>query len=47
LAEELADIIIYCLSFANAVDIDITSAVTGRLAKNARKYPEDGYKGRS
>jgi dCTP diphosphatase len=46
LGEELADILIYCLSFANSLDIDITAAVRDKLAKNARKYPEDEYKGR-
>lgn len=46
LAEELADMIIYCLSFANSVDIDITGAVMDKLVENARKYPEDEYKGR-
>jgi dCTP diphosphatase len=46
LGEELADIIIYCLSFANSLNIDITAAVRDKLAKNARKYPEDKYKGR-
>jgi dCTP diphosphatase len=46
LGEELADIIIYCLSFANSLDLDITKAVMDKLAKNARKYAEDEYKGR-
>ena len=46
LGEELADVIIYCLSFANAMNIDITTAVMDKLAKNAKKYPEDEYKGR-
>ena len=34
------------LSFANSLDIDITTAVRDKLSKNARKYPEDEYKGR-
>ena len=46
LGEELADIIIYCLSFANSLNIDITTAVMDKLGKNASKYPEDEYKGR-
>lgn len=46
LGEELADIMIYCLSFANSLDIDVTTAVMDKLAKNARKYPEDEYRGR-
>jgi dCTP diphosphatase len=46
LGEELADIIIYCLSFANSLNIDIATAVVDKLAKNAGRYPEDEYKGR-
>lgn len=47
LAEELADVVIYCLSFANALELDITTIVADKLAKNANKYPEDEYRGRS
>jgi len=46
LGEELADIIIYALSFANSLNIDIASAVRDKLARNARKYPEDEYRGK-
>jgi len=45
-AEELADILAFALSFANAVNLDITSALHAKMAKNARKYPADQYKGR-
>jgi dCTP diphosphatase len=45
-AEELADILAFALSFANAADIDITSTLRAKMAKNARKYPADEYKGR-
>lgn len=37
--EELADVLIYCLSMANRLDIDISAAIEDKLAKNARKYP--------
>jgi NTP pyrophosphatase (non-canonical NTP hydrolase) len=37
--EELADVIIYCLSLANQMDIDISSAVGEKLEKNATRYP--------
>jgi len=46
LGEELADIVIYVLSFANSLDVDISRAVKDKLVKNARKYPEDEYRGR-
>jgi dCTP diphosphatase len=47
LGAELADILIYALSFANSVGLDVTTAVVGKLAENARKYPESEYRGRS
>lgn len=46
IAEELADILSFALSFANAADIDITSTLRAKMAKNARKYPADQYRGR-
>lgn len=45
--EELADIIIYCLSMANAMKIDMTQAVLSKLKKNEAKYPVDKYRGRA
>jgi dCTP diphosphatase len=45
-AEELADILAFALSFANAADIDITSTLRAKMAKNALKYPADQYRGR-
>lgn len=37
--EELSDVIIYCLSLANQLDIDIATAIEDKLGKNAIKYP--------
>jgi dCTP diphosphatase len=45
-ADELADIACYVLSFANALDIDLSAAVRAKLAKNAAKYPVEQFKGR-
>ena len=39
--EELADILIYALSFAEALHLDVATAVVDKLARNAKKYPED------
>lgn len=44
--DELADIMCYALSLANALDIDLSSAVAAKIAKNARKYPPDQFRGR-
>jgi NTP pyrophosphatase (non-canonical NTP hydrolase) len=45
--EELADVIILSLQFANMAKIDIASAVSAKIAKNAVKYPVSKAKGRS
>jgi NTP pyrophosphatase (non-canonical NTP hydrolase) len=39
LKEELADIIIYCLTMANAMNIDISESIIEKMKKNAVKYP--------
>ncbi len=44
--EELADVMCYALSFANALEIDVAAAVRDKLIKNAAKYPADRYRGR-
>jgi NTP pyrophosphatase (non-canonical NTP hydrolase) len=45
-ADELADILIYCLSLSNALDLDISSAVLGKLQTNEHRYPVDQFRGR-
>ena len=44
--EELADVFAFALSFANAMDIDITGALRDKMKKNAVKYPAEEYRGR-
>ena len=44
--EELADILCYLLSFANALEIDVSEALRDKLRKNAEKYPADKFRGR-
>ena len=38
-ADELADVLIYCLSFANMADIDLSSAIRSKLDKNRKRFP--------
>lgn len=45
--EELADVIIYCLSMANAMKIDVTHSVVKKLESNMKKYPVSQYKGKA
>jgi NTP pyrophosphatase (non-canonical NTP hydrolase) len=37
--EEVADILIYTLEFANIAAIDLEAAVKEKMAENARRYP--------
>lgn len=39
LSEELADIMIYCLCFANKLNINIEDEIISKLEKNNQKYP--------
>jgi len=43
--EELADIIIYCLNFANTTDFDVATIVKDKIEKADKKYPVEKAKG--
>ncbi len=45
--EEIADVVIYALEFANMTGIDVSAAIERKLAVNAKKYPVEKSKGRS
>jgi len=45
--EELADIIIYGLSMANTMKIDVTKIIAGKLERNRIKYPVEKYRGKA
>jgi len=44
--EELADIAIYVLGFCNLYGLDLSSIVSGKVAKNEEKYPIQLCKGK-
>ena len=44
--DEIADIVIGALCFANATNIDLVKAITKKIKKNAKKYPLKKAKGR-
>jgi NTP pyrophosphatase (non-canonical NTP hydrolase) len=44
--EEIADILCFTLSFANALDIDLSSALREKMLKNADKYPVEQFRGK-
>ncbi|MHB8353067.1 MAG: nucleotide pyrophosphohydrolase [Burkholderiales bacterium] len=39
--DELADVLIYLVELAAALDVDLNEAVNAKLARNALKYPAD------
>jgi len=45
--EELADVIIYALEFANMTQIDVAAVIEAKMAANAKKYPVEKARGRS
>ncbi len=45
-ADELADVLIYCLSFANSTGIDVSQAVLRKLARNETRFPVETVRGR-
>ena len=44
-ADELADVLIYCLYMADAMDFDVKEIILNKMGKNALKYPVDKSKG--
>lgn len=47
MAEELADIAIYCIYFADATGIDLVEAINSKLEANEKKYPLEKSRGSS
>lgn len=41
LKEELSDVMIYCLSLANQLNIDVAASIEDKIGKNGVKYPID------
>ena len=47
IAEELADVVIYAIVFANVSGLDISASIEAKMAANAAKYPVEKARGRS
>lgn len=45
--EELADVFIFAIEFANVTGMDIASIIERKMKRNAEKYPVEKAKGRS
>jgi len=46
-ADEMADVLIYALSLANALDVDVSEAVLKKLERNESRFPADEWRGRA
>ena len=46
-ADELADVLIYGLSLANTLDMDMSTAILGKLERNERRFPVEEWRGRA
>ncbi|MBX3736508.1 MAG: nucleotide pyrophosphohydrolase [Candidatus Didemnitutus sp.] len=47
IADEVADVVIYALEFANISGLDVAAAIEAKLAQNAAKYPVEKARGRT
>lgn len=45
ISSELCDILFYCLSLANCLEIDISAAFLRKMEVNAERYPVEKVKG--
>ena len=45
--DELADVVIYALSLANALDVDVSKAVLDKLERNEERFPAEEWRGRA
>jgi len=43
--EELADVLMYLMSLANAMDLDVVATVEAKMARNRLKYPKEKFQG--
>lgn len=46
-AEELADVLIYALSLANVLGVDVSAAVLRKLERNEARFPAEEWRGRA
>jgi len=46
-ADELADVVVYALEFANITGIDVAAAIESKMRANALKYPVEKARGRA
>jgi NTP pyrophosphatase (non-canonical NTP hydrolase) len=45
--EEVADVACLLLNLCNSLEIDLSQAIHDKMAKNAKKYPVEEFRGRA
>lgn len=45
--EELADVMVYCLHMADALDVNLEEIINNKMDKNEKKYPVEKARGNS
>jgi NTP pyrophosphatase (non-canonical NTP hydrolase) len=45
--DELADVLIYALSLANALQVDVSTAILSKLERNEHRFPVERWRGRA
>lgn len=45
--EELADVMVYCVHMADALNVDMSEIINNKMDKNEKKYPVEKAKGNS
>jgi len=43
--EELCDVLMYCISLANAMEFDVAQTIAAKMEKNRAKYPAEKFRG--
>ena len=46
-ADELADVLIYALSLANVLDVDVSTAILTKLERNEHRFPVEEWRGQA
>lgn len=44
-ADEMSDVLMYIISLANAIDLDISAAAEDKMRRNRIKYPAERFQG--
>ncbi len=47
IADEIADVVIYAIEFANMTGLDLAAAIEAKMKANGEKYPVEKAKGRA